>query len=300
LTLVSFVIWISQNIFPEINNLIKIIISFLDRYSGDQWPRSMIIYTYWDDLLLEKYPFSRNAGFLHEPGGFAAFTSLALTVNVLRGIPLLSKRNLLYFFSILSTMSTAGYIALSILFLLLLNQRKQRWLSFAVLPLLVSLSVYSYNNLDFMKSKIESHLEEETTRDLNDVTTGRIYGARKSLIVLLKYPLFGRGLNSISQPDNDSPEFADYGWISYISRFGLIFGILFMFYFIKGIFSLVKTSGYLYYDFIIIASVILFSISAQSFISTPFFLSFFFIGIYKIRKVAFNDYFPVNDKSEIS
>ena len=282
LTVISMIIWAVQNIFPEIGKIINNMILFLHTYSTDEWPRSMLFYTYWEQLKIESYLFTRNAGFLHEPGAFAVLIVLAIYINYLKGLSFLHRKNFIYFAAMISTISTAGYLSLAILFFLLFRQKKQRFLSLLILPILLIGVYYSYNNLPFMKDKIEDQVNEQTKSSLNIGESGRIIGARKSIVVLQKYPLFGRGLNSISKPDYDSPEFAGYGWLSFVSRFGLILGALFMYYFIRGIYILLVTSGYGWYEFLIFAISIIINLSSQTYIDKPFFLIFFFFGIYSI------------------
>jgi len=285
LVIISMIIWIAQNWIPGIDNIIKSTILHLDKYSTDQWPRSMLIYTYWDGLKKESYLFTRNAGFLHEPGAFATFIMLAIIINYTRGISLFNKKNILYICAMISTVSTAGYLSLIIFSLLLMHQKSARLISIAVLPFILYGSIYSYHHFSFMQNKIEDQITNQTAIDLNEGAPGRIIGARKSLYVLNKYPLFGRGLNTISQPDYDSPEFAGYGWISYVSKFGLIFGSLFIFFFFKGIYHFIKIYRLDLFAFTIITSAIMINLFSQSFISKPFFLIFFFFGIYPALKL---------------
>lgn len=301
LTVISMVIWGAQNLFPDVQDSIISLIQILDKYSTDEWPRSMLIYTYWDSLSVTSYIFSRNAGFLHEPGAFATLIILALVINNVKGVAVFNKSNLIYIAALISTVSTAGYLSLAVLFLLLARQKNQRVLSIFFLFILLALTIYGYNEFPFMKDKIEKQVIEETSMSLNEGGPGRIFGARKSLVVLLKYPLFGRGLNSVSQPAYDSPEFAGYGWISFVSKFGLVFGLMFMFYFLKGLYRFVNMGDSGFYDFIIISISVFINLSAQSYINKPFFLIFFFMGIYLSGKFFIDDsLISIGDERKIS
>lgn len=294
-TVISMIIWAIQNLMPGITELLNSYISFLNEYSSDVWPRSMLIYTYWDGLSVSNYIFTRNAGFLHEPGGFSVLIILAIIINYAKGITLFDRRNYIYLAAMVSTVSTAGYLSLAFMFMLLIRQNKQRVFSLFVLPFLIAGAIYSYNTFSFMQAKIENQVNEQTAKSLNQGASGRIFGARKSLFVLTKYPLYGRGLNSITLPDYDSPEFAGYGWISFISKLGLIFGALFLYYFFKGIYNITKVSGFGFFEFIIFSIAIMTNLSSQGFIGLPLFLFFFFVGLYHIRNLKF--YFLKADRS---
>ena len=284
-TIISMVLWAAQNFIPGVKNILNEIIQLAFNYSSDVIPRSMLIYTYWNQLSIDTYVFSRNAGFLGEPGSFASLIILAITINYIRGITLLNIRNYIYMIAMISTISTAGYLALATIFLLFLRQKKQRVLSLIIFPILIAGAIYSYNTFSFMSSKIQEQATGQLNNSAKDVGTGRFAGARKSIYVILKYPLYGRGLNSISKADADSLEFADYGWLAYVSGFGLVFGGLFTYYFLKGIYIFSNSGGLGKYEFFVIASAIMINLSSQPHIEKPFFLIFFFIGIYHIRNI---------------
>ena len=92
-----------------------------------------------------------------------------------------------------------------------------------------------------MQEKIENQFSEQTKYSLNDESDGRFYGSRKSLNVLMKYPLHGRGLLSMTMPKSTShPEFAAYGWLSEMARYGMVFGIAYMFLFSFGIYKFIS------------------------------------------------------------
>lgn len=282
LTVISMVIWILQNLLPDVESIINSIILSLDKFSSDEWPRSMFIYTYWPALKESYFSLSRNAGFLHEPGAFAALLTLAIVINYMRGINLLDRRNYFYLAAMLSTVSTVGYLSLCVLFLLLAHQKRRRLMWLFVLPIVLGGAFYAFVNFDFMQKKLEVRYTEETNRSLNDInTSGRIFNARKSLLVLKKYPLFGRGLNTISMPkSSNDPEFAGYGFLSYLSKYGLIAGTIFFYIFFKGIFNFVKGGGFRWYESFVIIVALMINLFSQAYITKPFFFIFFLFGLY--------------------
>jgi len=280
LTIIALTIWMINQILPGTKETITYLINALNKYRVDDLTRGMIFYTYWPQLD-QSFGLSRNAGFASEPGQFAVLIILALVINYVRKIQLFDRKNIIYYIALLSTFSTAGYLALAALGLLLLKQRSSRIVGVVLFPLFVYGALFAFNHLDFMKGKIEQQYEDQIETSLNEPTTGRILGARKSLVVLSKYPLYGRGVLAMTKPDSISdPEYANYGWISEMSRFGIIFGCLYMFFFFKGLYYFVSSSGNGSYEFFVCALAIMINLSSQVYITSSFFMMFFFIGMY--------------------
>jgi hypothetical protein len=282
LTIIALIIWVAHQFIPDAKAIIISIITTLNKYNKTDVSRSMIFYTYWE-ALDQNFRLSRNAGFSNEPAAFSVMIILALLINYIKKIQLFNKRNIIYFLGLLSSFSTTGYISLAVLGLLLLKQKKGRIIGILSFPLFIYTALYAYKNLEFMNSKVEQQLNTQTSANLNDPTSGRLLGARKSLYVLSNHPIFGRGLLSVTKPDDPrDPESAGYGWLNEVSRYGIIFGTLFMFYFLKGLYKFIKIGGYGLYEFLVCSLSFMILISAQTVISSAPFMIFFFLGIYDI------------------
>ena len=283
LTIISLVIWIVHQAIPGASELISKIILEVNKYNNSEIARGIIFYTYWPRLD-QDIGISRNAGFRSEPGAFAVFIILAIVINYVRNIKLYDRRNIIYYIALLSTFSTAGYLALAALGLLLIKQKSFRLAGIILFPILAFAASYAYNNLDFMKSKINQQYEIQTEVRLNEPTSGRFLGARKSLFVLSKYPLYGRGLLSRTKPtERSDPEYTEYGWLHEMSRFGIIFGGLFMFFFLRGLYYFVRSGGNGLYEYLVCSMSILINLSSQTYITSPYFMIFFFMGLYKFN-----------------
>jgi hypothetical protein len=283
LTILSLTIYLLQETLPYFSDTLYRLVVVLDHYSTDvnRHLRALIIYTYRPESKTI-FDITRNSGFAHEPGGFAVFINFGLIINYLRGTPLFSKRNIVYFIALISTFSTAGFLSTFVLFNLILNNNKNRILSGFYYVVLMVFVVNFVLQSEIMADKIQSQFLNQTSIGLDSETTGRFMGARKSLYVISKYPLHGRGLQASSMPDSWlDPEYASYGWLSYISKIGLIFGVLFLYFFIKGIYYWVKISGFNNKVFIIVTISMFISFSSQVYITQPFFLSFLFLGLFQ-------------------
>jgi len=288
LVYISLIIWLLQQFVPGVKEIILSVILLINKYNILDFPRFMFFYTYWPGLD-QDFGLSRNAGFSNEPAAFSVIIILAIIINYARNIQMFDKRNLIYYLALLSTFSTAGYIAFSVLGLLLLKQKRYRILGVLLFPIFIFIASYAYKNLEFMQEKIEFQYSSAMEQDLNQYTTGRIYGARKSLLVLSKYPLTGRGLQARTKPKEDDPEYANYGWLAEMSKFGILFGALFMFYFLKGFKQFIEAGGHGFYEFAVCALSIMIILTAQNGITNFIFMVFFFIGLYNYR----NNYKPL-------
>jgi len=281
---ISFSIWLLHQFVPGFENIILTLINKANALNNNHLVRSMFVYTYWSDIG-HFYGFSRNAGFVNEPASYSVYIIFVIVINYIQNIPLLSKRNIIYFLALFSTLSTTGYLAFAVIALLLLAQRRYWMLGLLSFLIFMFFSIFYLRNLDFMQEKIEQQYSEQTELALTEPTSGRFLGARKSFYVLMKYPLHGRGLLTISKPESiNDPEYAGYGWYSYISRFGLVLGIMFMFIYFKGIFQFSSLGRISLFEQAVIVMAFFILFSAQSSIDSPIFMIFFFCGLYFNKK----------------
>ena len=275
--------WVLLQTIPQFEAFITVGIQHLNNMLGsDAWDRSMIIFTHWSGLNNYFLSLSRNAGFLHEPGGFAVLLILSISINLCTKKYIFCAKNLLYILCLLTTFSTAGYLSLFLLLVLFFSINKRfNFVSSTAILFIVVISLLAFERLDFMQYKITHQMETQIDKSLNEHTTGRIYGFRKSVYVATKYPLYGRGLIAASKPtDSSDPEYTGYGWGNFVCRYGLIFGLIFMIIFIYGIKKYIfmnQRKNYLTALIIISANMI--GLTSQAYITFPLFFSFFYIGL---------------------
>jgi len=279
--IVSLVFWGLTNISPEFHDFTKGLASTLGTHPIDPdklfagKPEQFILYTYESSTY---FNIVRNPGPFHEPGAFAVFLIFAIVFNMMIRQTFLEKKNIVLILALLTTFSTAGYLALMVLLLFypLIDKRTNRLLSIALLGIILPLIIYTYFNVDIFGDKIEAQYETAQDKDLDTPTTGRFLGARKSIYVLSKYPLSGRGLLSITRADISSPEAAGYGFMSFASRIGILGIIVYFFFFFK---SLKQYSIYYRYNekFAYVAFLaLLMVLFSQTYAETPIFMMLFF------------------------
>lgn len=288
----TFFLWFAQSFIPPLDAALIKLSKLAFPYTTDKFPRSILIYTvgqpHWH--YLPQYGVYRNMGSFHEPGAFATFINIAIVINLMTSGKLFSKKNLYLIFILLTTFSTAGILSFfMIVFFYYLNTKSslnpitKLFVGFFLASIFMFISL----QFDFLSTKITSQIDQESTRSLNEKTVGRFYGARKSLLVLQRYPLTGKGLISSTRAEgNEGDEAAKYGFMSFFSRIGIILILLYVIFFIRGIKRIsVYFSGSLLYWQILFFSLMV-NLFAQKFINDPFIMIILFIGV--LNKHDFN------------
>jgi hypothetical protein len=130
----------------------------------------------------------RNSGPFWEPGAFADFLNIALLFNIFKTNKLVNKRNVLFIITIITTLSTAGFVTLffiiSSVYLLLDPSVKK---VFILIPLIVVFTVLMMN-VPFLLPKIENNV---LIAD-ND-NTSRFGSAVSDYYLIYKNPIVGYG-----------------------------------------------------------------------------------------------------------
>lgn len=196
-------------------------------------PEQFILYTYEPSTV---GAFIRNPGPFHEPGAFAVFLIYGLVFNTIISGSIINKKNLVMSVALITTFSTAGYLAF--LFLLSFSvwvSKLHGGMKIFLFTLLITVGAGFYFSSDLMDKKIIDQYSTDTRASLNTPTSGRILGARKAIVVLRKYPLWGRGLQASTKASKDSTEGAEYGFMNFASQIGIPGILLFFFFFYKSL-----------------------------------------------------------------
>jgi hypothetical protein len=291
LTLTAVIIWSIHELYHPVRNILIGAINILHPFSSESLnpggvKRSLLFYTFMYEDTLMDFGIYRNSGFAHEPGGFAVFANFGLLINLLRNANIFSKRNAVYVLAILSTFSTAGIISMFFVVLIAFYKLHRPDLALIASMIILPTSVYLYATTDFLGAKIEEQIKEQSELTLNESTTGRLFGARKSWNVLTNHPLTGRGLLSISRPaSRNDPEYAAYGWLSDVSRYGAVFGFIGFFLFIKGFLRFIGTFTKSNIILALALFSFLISLSSQNYIANPVFFAFTFVALYPFHSL---------------
>jgi hypothetical protein len=230
--IISLIFWVFTNLFPSFHQFQYDLAEKLGTdpkdYSKSMMgrPEQFILYTYEPGGIGN---FIRNPGPFHEPGAFSVFLIYGIVFNTIIKHNFLNLKNVCMSIAILTTFSTSGYIALMLLIIFtVFVSRLNLFYKYLILLIIIGLSFFVYNKVEFLNAKIQAQYTEQTKGSITESTSGRFSGLRRDLNVLGKYPLWGRGLLSSTQADYSSSEGVGYGFTSFIARLGLIGGLLYL------------------------------------------------------------------------
>jgi len=236
------------------------------------WPTN-IIFCFHECVLAE----FRNPGPFWEPGLFAVFLNLALVFNFIETKKIWGIKNIVLTLALVSTLSTAGYIAFFVLVFsfYLVNQSLAKKIIFSaiLLPGLLTL----YFSLDFLSTKVEENI------DLAGSTTSSRFGSAlidiedfsKSPFIgwgrgVMRYG--GRAFSFFSEDQHRNNSVTDL-----LATYGIF---LFLFYFYnywKSLRALCQSSGFnAHFSYFALLVILLLGFS-QSIFMKPFFYSILFL-----------------------
>lgn len=138
---------------------------------------------------------NRNSGFYWEPGTHGGFLCLALFINLFwRKEKLNSKFNLLFIFTILTTLSTTTYLALFFVVVAYLKDYiiRRPMISLFLLLIVGSIGFLAFTKLDFLSSKIDQQIAKSGSRKTGE---SRFSSLNADLRSMKEHPFIGTGRN---------------------------------------------------------------------------------------------------------
>ena len=232
---------------------------------------NILVFTF-DQSLWKEF---RNSGPFWEPGGFAVFLILALVFNLIKEKSILTKKNVIIIITILTTVSTAGYIALftSIISFIFIQMKLSK---FILLPFLIVVSTLMYFQFTFLGEKISQNI------NMAEQTTASRFG---SMLVdynaFLKSPIIGWGTGVKRYEGKQYYKFVreqhrNNGLFGLLASYGAILTFLYFFWYYKSI-KYYCMQHHFPAKFVPLALLIIFILGFSQYIFTrPFFFSFIF------------------------
>jgi len=179
----------------------------------------------------------RNSGAFHEPGVFVMFLTIGIFFNYIINENLFNRAGVLFLVCAITTFSTAGYLAISVLLIgILLNYKKYTILKYLMIPVSLVLFFQFVLNNPLMVPKVRMEYNLAMKRNIHKYHGGRFFGARRALYVIKEYPVTGKGLLPSAREENpNSIEFVQYGILSEITKMGLVVTAIYLFFLWKGV-----------------------------------------------------------------
>jgi hypothetical protein len=218
LAIISLFFWIGEHIFSQLTATIHQISQGLklDVVSEE----NILIYNAEG---LRLYGIIRNAGFAYEGGAYCIVLIIALILNLINNGPKVDKKNAVFILSVLSTLSTAGYFALIILFYgYLILTVKSKFKLIVLSGVFTFLFFQAFISLNFMEEKVQTQLE--LVKD-PDETHGRFASAMADIRTWKTNPIFGVGKftgTRYSTFPSDSNKHRVNGLAAFLAIFGII------------------------------------------------------------------------------
>lgn len=234
LSIISLVGFFSLTFLPFVSNLLS---PFIRYTTGGNPFYNLYIFIF-------KPLHFRNMGMFWEPGAFQIFVNIALLFEILKPKP--SVTNVVVFLiTIITTFSTTGYIAIIIVFTLVLLNRSQelkktKTIFWWILPVLIALFIYNAAYLTDTSSystfgKITSFVEDEEWNSAGEATSGsiRFYSVTKTVEAFVESPLFGKGTRGLEKRNfNYTYGMNTCTFANWFGKYGVVYGLLMLIGFI--------------------------------------------------------------------
>lgn len=278
--------------FDQLKSLLSVVENILPNWDytqttagGTGYATNAIIFTLHDDAI------ERNSGYAWEPKGFATLIIVAIISSLLRSrMKLLNKEMIIYVLTLLTTLSTAGYVVFFVFILLFYAYNTNKQYIMAAIPILVVL-LPAIAQLSFITDKII--MEFETRGDSQEVIDyyqrenfqkGTVISLGRFPIFILdmedlaKQPLIGYGMQDRERTEGKNAYFARVNGLSdLMARWGIVGSIFYYILLYKGIRKWVRGYGYKGYNILYISFLGLFFASAV--VLQPLWLIFPMFGL---------------------
>ncbi len=224
------------------------------------------------------YGIIRNPGMFWEPGAFAGYLLLALVFVAVQNknfsIVNYKKEVFWIILGIITTMSTTGFVILSIIIIFFSMQHFKRG-KLIFVPASIITVIFIYSNFTFMQSKIESQFEQALNMRLGDISNSRFGSLIMDAYYIQLHPIIGNGTNINIRYKYNLEVLDDIGNGNGMSNFVATWGIpLFLFWLYcvyKYIYSKISSKSIT----LGIVMIIVLILQGEQFLNFPMFLMFF-------------------------
>jgi hypothetical protein len=285
LTIISMVVFIIQLIYPSLFYSLSSLLNFMtqsEQVSAKGWYLFIYMFSGWGA--------HRNCGFMWEPGAFASILVIFIMYRFQTNNFKLDKIIILFSIALITTFSTAGYLAFGFIMAAYMYKNKIKLINPLYLFLYIFLIIggyYTYKKEIFMEPKIVQYIEQGTDSYVHYSGILRVSRLGIAIIALdysTQWP-FGNGIlksetklkkyGDVSGPNSLANILHQWGFIGLIIFF-IIFFRFFRYY---------SHSNIVSFLFLFALSIVLFS--------NPFafkyliYAVFFYTFIYLKRKIIY-------------
>ena len=224
------------------------------------------------------YGIIRNPGMFWEAGAFAGYLLLALVFVAIQNKEFIIgnyKREIFWIIlGIITTMSTTGFIILSILIIFFAMQHFKKG-KLILIPASIITVLFVYSNFTFMQSKIEYQFEQALNMRLGDMSNTRFGSLIMDAYYIKEHPLIGNGTNINTRYKYNLEVLDDIGngngMSNFIATWGLPLFLIWSYYVYKFTFNKTNSKSITLGILIIIFLIL----QGEQFLNFPMFLMFF-------------------------
>lgn len=197
---------------------------------------------YWTSLIyvnaIKEENYFRNSGFMWEPGAFAMVIILGMIINLYQNNQVFTLKNLVYAICLITTFSTAGYLAIAVFILALLVYNKVNIIKIAIACGFLVIFITYVSKLSFMEGEVNTYLEaykedyivENST--YNAAKVNRFLVMKYDLIKVIKYP-WGYGSANVEDFKYEDRIVGVNGFSNLLVMWGVLVFIYFMYLFYR-------------------------------------------------------------------
>lgn len=243
-----------------------------------EYSSNLIIYT----INSTQFNFAglRNSGPFWEPGAFAGYTLIAYIFNLLSNRNFVSVRNIVFLLAILTSMSTAGILALTIFlffYFLVLQKNRVGWL---LAPAIVGASYFAIISTDTFYVKLSNASGQLFSNQESDAKRSRVVSAKLDLIDVYNNPLVGKGRSEITRFGTENLTYLEHrnnGVTDFLVKYGIPFS-LFYFFFMTKSFGWFLRQHNLRRSFSLLILIVILTIGfAETYFQQGFFIALFYL-----------------------
>ena len=178
----------------------------------------------------------KNSGPFWEPGAFAGYLIIAYVFNFFRESAKITKKNIVLFIAILTTLSTTAYLTLFIFFFFVYFKKiKNIVFKIGAITIIILIGIYAYSSFDFLGEKIEKQIKVAYIMGIKKSdNTQRFLSILRDIKDLKGHEWIGRGGHDKTRYDllpTDDFIIRTVGLTDILVRVGIIVFII-MFYFL--------------------------------------------------------------------
>jgi hypothetical protein len=242
--------------------------------------KSIGIYSFisYDPNYDYSYSILRNPGMFWEPGAFAGYLLLALVFIAIKNTKFsfvnYKKESIWIILGIITTMSTTGFIVLSIMMIFFVMQYFNKT-KFILIPTSFIVIFFVYSNLVFMQTKIETQYGQALNLRIGDLSNSRFGSIIMDAYYIKEEPIIGNG-TYVNTRFRFHPEIrGSIGHGNGMSNFIACWGIpLFIFWCVSVFYFSIKKTSKKSISLVILL-IILLILQGEQFLDYPIFLMFF-------------------------